>query len=75
MLVVGLVVGGGEDDEDDPEPLGWEGGGLDGGCESRTLPLVPATGGDPWPKKPPAAQPMITSAITTPLMATMRRRQ
>ncbi|MFD1049544.1 hypothetical protein ACFQ1S_30445, partial [Kibdelosporangium lantanae] len=68
----------GLDGEVDVVPFGVGeegGGGLDGGCESRTFPLAPWTGGELSPKKPPAAQPTITSAITTPLMATMRRRQ
>jgi hypothetical protein len=57
------------------DELGGEFGGLDGGWESRTPPLAPCTGGDPSPKKPPAAQPTITRAATAPPIATMRRRQ
>lgn len=73
-----LVVGDGLDGEDEVVLFGEPedgGGGLEGGCESLTFPLAPWTDDEFPPKKPPAAQPTITSAITTPLTATMRRRQ
>src|SRR4051812_48859076 len=71
-LVVGFGLLGAEDEDEGPALFDAGGGGLEGGCESRTLPLAPCTGGEFWPKKPPAAQPTITSAITTPPTATMR---